>query len=45
MMVITNHRIVDGPQEDNRHKIATSSKIDGATCGGDFVERSSSSTA
>ena len=36
-MVITNHQIVDGLQEDNRHKIATSSEIDGATCGGDLL--------
>ena len=36
-MVITNHQTIDGPQEDNRHKIATSSEIDGATCGGDLL--------
>jgi hypothetical protein len=36
-MVITNHRIADGPQEENRHKIATSSGIDGATSGGDLL--------
>ena len=38
-MVITNHQIVDGPQEDNRRKIASSSTliIDGAICGGDLL--------
>ena len=36
-MVNTNHQIVDGPRADNRHKIATSSEIDGATCGGDLL--------
>ena len=38
-MVITNHQIVDGPQEDNKHKIVTGSPLisDGATCGGDLL--------